>query len=128
MANYSSMSAILTAIRQRMVEAMIETVDKSFQDMHKNVDSFYSSAEGAYKRTGQLVESPQIDYLNIGGNSASAQLSLDTSYGYSPAGRDTMTIYNYGEDGGLLGNGGFWSKTESYIQKNMDSAFKSKFS
>lgn len=46
------------------------------------------------------------------------KLSLNTGHAYSPAERDTNTIYNYAESGGLIGNGGFWAKTEADVQKN----------
>lgn len=110
----------------KMRKAMEETVNKSFKDLHENVDNFYNSPEGVYKRTGQLAESPEYE-LSGGGNVIHGELRLDTSYKYHPGGRDTETIYGYAENGGLLGNGGFWAKTKDDIQRNIDESFGKEF-
>lgn len=119
---YSSWGALKAAIEGKMKEAMEETIDKSFEDAHKNVDEFYNSPQGRYQRTGQLAESPEMELSGLHG-----EIRLDTSYPYNPSGRDTMTIYNYAESGGLLGNGGFWERTEEDIQKNLESVFSKYF-
>lgn len=124
----SGLDAIFAELRNRLASAITETVNESFEDLDNNVGHFYNSAEGSYHRTGQLAESPQIDYIRIAGDSAEGQLSLNTSHTYSPSGRDTETIYTYGEDGGLLGNGGFWAKTEEDIENNINSIFGKYFS
>lgn len=110
-----------------MYAAMEETVDRSFQNLHENVDYFYATPEGKYHRTGQLKASPQIDALDLYGNSATAQISINTGTQYDPAGRDTHTIYEYAEEGGLRGNGGFWQKTLDQIDSNMNEAFGKRF-
>ena len=114
---------------------MEETVDKSFQDLHENVDYFYDSPGNptsvaspppGYDRMEQLAESPEHEVWG-GGNIVNGKLSLDTSYKYNPSGRDTETIYGWAESGGLLGNGGFWEKTMEQIQKNVQGAFGKRF-
>lgn len=140
----NSMSALRAALQREMLAAMEETVDKSFQDIHTNVDNFYNSGGGGqvvecsvtqtkkrkrngYKRTGQLAESPQIDGISGGGDTVTGQLSLDTGYVYNPSGRDTETIYGYGENNGLLGQGGFWEKSLEDIEENKNEAFGKRF-
>jgi len=108
-------------------EAMQEVVDESFKDAHENVDHFYDSPEGVYKRTGQLAESIEQEFKS-GTNSASGTISLDTSYRYNPSGRDTKTIYGYAESGGLLGNGGFWEQTKEDVSKNINKSYGKRFS
>lgn len=108
-------------------EAMQEVVDESFKDAHENVDYFYDSPEGVYKRTGQLAESIEQEFKS-GTNSASGSINLDTSYRYNPSGRDTKTIYGYAESGGLLGNGGFWEQTKEDVKKNIDKSYGKRFS
>lgn len=108
-------------------EAMQEVVDESFKDAHENVDHFYDSPEGVYKRTGQLAESIEQEFKS-GTNSASGEIRLDTSYTYNPSGRDTKTIYGYAESGGLLGNGGFWEQTKEDVKKNIDKSYGKRFS
>lgn len=108
-------------------EAMREVIDESFKDAHENVDHFYDSPEGVYKRTGQLAESVEQEFKS-GTNSASGSISLDTSYRYNPSGRDTKTIYGYAESGGLLGNGGFWEQTKEDVSKNINKSYGKRFS
>lgn len=133
---FSSWSAIEAAMRKEMYAAAADTADKSFQDLHKNVDYFYDSPGNptsvadpppGYDRTGQLMASPQMDGISFNGNSVIAQISINTGTQYDPAGRDTHTIYEYAEDGGLLGNGGFWQKTLEQIKENMNEAFSKRF-
>lgn len=121
------MFALKAAIQKEMYEALEETTEDSYQDLKKNVGFFYSAPEGRYKRTGQLRDSPQEDGANFNGDSAVGQISINTGTQYDPSGRDTQTIFNYAEDNGLLGNGGFWQKTEDDIEKNIDRDFGKHF-
>ena len=126
MATFSSWDALKKAIQKEAYAALEEAMDKSYEDAHENVDNFYNSPEGRYKRTGQLAESVQHE-ITGGGDSLNGHLWLDTSYQYNPAGRDTQTIYGYAESGGLLGNGGFWKKTEEDTERNVQEAFSKHF-
>lgn len=123
---FTSWSALKSALQKEMYDAMEETINKSFKDAHENVDNFYNSPQGLYKRTGQLAESVEQELFD-GGNSVSGEIRLDTSFKYYPAGRGTQTIYGYAEDGGLLGNGGFWAKTIEDVEKNKNEAFGKRF-
>lgn len=118
------MAALKAAIQKEMYSALEETVEDSFLDLKNNVNHFYDSKEGSrYKRTGQLRDSPQLDAVSFNGDSAVGQISISTATQYDPSGRDTQTIFNYAEDNGLLGNGGFWQKTQDDIEKNIDRDF-----
>lgn len=121
------MVALRAAIREQMYEALQETVEDSYQDLKKNTDHFYDAPEGRYKRTNQLRDSPQLDAVSFNNDSAVGQLSINTSTQYDPSGRDTQTIFNYAEDNGLLGNGGFWQKTQDDIEKNIEESFGKHF-
>ena len=125
--SFSSWDALKKALQNEVCAALEETIDKSYQDAKQNVDNFYNSPEGRYKRTGQLAESVEQEISGSGDNLCGT-ISLDTSYVYDPSGRDTQTIYGYAEDGGLLGNGGFWEKTKSDVQKNIEESFGKRFS
>lgn len=46
---------------------------------------------------------------------------------HDTSGRSTQQIYNYAEDGGLLGHGGFWSKTMAVIPGYIHKSFGSRF-
>ncbi len=114
-------------MQKEMYAALEEATNQSFQDLQENVGNFYDSPEGRYHRTGQLRDSPQLDGISFNGDSAVSQISINTGTQYDPAGRDTATIYGYAEDGGLLGNGGFWQRTEEKIEKNIEDAFGKHF-
>ena len=119
---FSSLGALKAAIQKEVEDALQETMEKSYKDEKDNVNNFYATPEGDYHRTGALAESPTMSVSGMSG-----KLSLNTGYAYSPAGRDTNTIYNYAESGGLIGNGGFWAKTETDVQKNIDESFGKRF-
>lgn len=122
------MTALKAAIQKEMYSALEETTEDSYQDLKKNVGFFYSAPEGSrYKRTNQLRDSPQLDTVNYSGDVAKGQISINTGTQYDPSGRDTQTIFNYAEDNGLLGNGGFWQKTQDDIEKNIDRDFGERF-
>lgn len=127
----SSWADIEAKIRKEMYAAFDEAVQESFEDLKENVDYFYSIPEptypGHYHRTGQLGDSPQLDTVNYNGNSASAQISINTGTQYYPAGRDTETIYGYAENDGLVGRGGFWKESEYEFEENINKAFSKRF-
>ncbi len=106
-----------------MYNATQEATELSFQDLQLNVNHFYDAPEGRYKRTDQLRDSPQLDGVNFEGDSAVGQISINTGTQYDPSGRDTETIYTYAEAGDLLGNPGFWDKTEEQIENNIKTSF-----
>ena len=123
---FNSFNALKKAIQKEVQAAMNEVVNTSFVNAHSNVDQFYNSPEGRYKRTGQLAESPEMS-LSGSGDSYRGEISLDTGFRYNLSGRDTQTIYGNAEEGGLLGNGGFWEQTEQDVEKNIIEAFGKRF-
>lgn len=124
--SFNSMAALKAAIQKEVNAAVQETVDKSIQDAERNVQDFYASPGGTYQRTGQLGESPEGEVF-VNGDGVSGEIRLNTSKQYNPAGRDTQTIYRYAENGGLLGNGGFWEQTKEDVQKNIKEVFSKRF-
>ncbi len=120
--SFTSWGALKAALQKECEEAMQETMEKSYKNAKDNVSNFYVSSEGEYHRTGTLRESPTMSVSSMSG-----ELSLNTGYAYSPAGRDTATIYNYAESGGLIGNGGFWAKTKTDVEKNIQESFGKRF-
>ena len=125
--SFISWNALKSALQKEMYAALDEATENSFENLKENVSHFYDAPEGRYKRTGQLMASPQLDGINHNGDSAISQISINTGTQYDPAGRDTETIYGYAEAGGLLGKGGFWKETEEDIQRNLDNEFGARF-
>ena len=106
---FTSWSGLVLALQQEVAEATAEVID------------------GRYTRTGTLRMSPESEFSG-GGSVSSGEIRLNTGHRYSPSGRDTQTIYNYAEDGGLLGNGGFWSRTMNQVPRHIQESFGSRFS
>lgn len=107
-----------------MYAATQEATEQSFQDLQSNVNHFYDAPDGRYKRTGQLRDSPRIKEINFSGDIATGEIEIDTnSPHYDPAGRSVQEIYEYAEAGGLLGNPGFWERTEEQIEDNIKTSF-----
>lgn len=117
------MSALKAALQKEMYAATQEATEKSYEDLKSNTENFYDSPKGRYQRTRQLWDSHQLDGIDFNGDNAIGQISINTGTQYDPSGRDTATIYGYAEDGGLLGNGGFWRRTEEKVEKNIQDAF-----
>ena len=124
---FNSWCALKKALQQEMNNALREATEKSYDDLQKNVDYFYTVQEGRYHRTGQLQASPQLDAINYDGDSPVSQISINTGTQYDPAGRDTATIYGYAEDDGLIGRGGFWRETLIETEENVKEAFGKRF-
>lgn len=136
MAEFTSWGAIEKAAIRKMQDAMKATVEESFQDAKVNVAAFYAlpgnptsiaNPPPGYDRTGRLGKSPEREF-SFGNSSASGEIKLNTDYTYKPSGRDTTTIYNYAEQGGLRGLGGFWEETKQDVKKNIDKEFGKRFS
>ena len=84
---FTSLGALKAAIKKEVEEAMQETMEKSYKDAKDNVENFYAAPEGDYHRTGALRESPTMSVSGMSG-----ELSLNTGYAYSPAGRDRKSV------------------------------------
>lgn len=123
---FISWSALVLALQKEVADATQEVIDQSVDDLYRNVDQFYGSAAGRYNRTGTLRMSPMSSFMG-GGSVSSGEIRLDTGHTYVPAGRDTVTIYNYAEDGGLLGQGGFWSRTMAAVPGYIQASFGKRF-
>lgn len=122
------MSALKAALQKEMYAATQEATEKSYDDLQENVVIFYSVPEGKYHRTKQLMNSPGLKEINFDGDTATGKIEIDTnSPHYDPAGRSVQEIYGYAEADGLIGNGGFWQKTEEDIEKNIEDSFGKRF-
>lgn len=124
---FKNWNSLKTALQKEMHSAVEAIANKSYENLKENVEHFYDAPEGEYKRTGQLKDSPQLDTVYHSGDNSEAQISINTSTQYDPAGRDTHEIYNYAEDDGLLGYGGFWEKTMEQIENNIEEEFRKRF-
>lgn len=123
---FTSWGALEKALQKELAEATEEAVQDVFLDLQLNVSDFYSSPEGRYKRTEQLRNSPKCS-VSSSGNTAAGEVWLDTGFRYNPSGRDTETIYGYAENGGLIGKGGFWERTEGNADILVNNAFERHF-
>lgn len=125
---FTSWAAFEAAVQ----EDNLAVVQDTAKDVKETLDEyiggrFYGSGKGGYDRTDQLKASPQIDGVSSSGNTAVAQISINTGTQYDPAGRDTETIYGYAENDGLVGTGGFFRDTESEVPEQLASNAKKHF-
>ena len=123
---FSSWGALEGELQERLAAATEEAVNEIYLDLQQNVRHFYDSPGGSYKRTGNLGQSPRCSF-SASGNTAAGEVYLDTGYQYHPSGIDTETIFRYAETGGLLGNGGFWERTEEDAKSHVQDAFRKYF-
>lgn len=123
----NSWSALEAQMKAALCKSVSEATTKSHQELQENVDRFYDSPEGMYKRTGMFRASPQNDGVSSSGTTAIGQISINTGTQYVPAGRDTETIYGYAENGGLLGQGGVWRDTKEEIPKILSECISHNF-
>lgn len=126
--SFTSMASLKAALQKEMYEGVREATEMSFQDLQDNVKLFYSVPEGRYHRTKQFMNSPQLKEISFSGDTSSGTIEIDTnSPSYVPAGRTVQEIYEYAEEDGLIGMGGFWDNTEKKIEDNINSAFSKRF-
>jgi len=123
-------AALEAEMRAKMMDAMEETKSKSYFDGQKHLDKFYGQGNPTvYERTGKLDDSIRSEGVNGGGNSVSAEIYLDTGISYNTGTYSGAQVISEAEVGGsgILGKSEFWKDTEEDIQKNLDSAFGSRF-
>ena len=53
---FDSWNKLKKSLQKEVRDATEEAVEKSFQNLHENVDNFYAAPEGRYHRTGQLSD------------------------------------------------------------------------
>lgn len=127
----NSWAELEMALQQAMYDAIDEATQNSYEDLKENVEHFYDGDKGikpaTYKRTGQFMNSPQLDNITHAGNTATSQISINDEVPYNPSGRDTHTIYEYAEDGGLRGYGGFWQRSMEDTRRNIADSFSKRF-
>lgn len=122
-----SMKELKDAMLGKMKQATDDAIDKSLEALQENMEQFYTIPEGGYKRTGQLKDSPKVDYVIQAGNHVTGQFGLNTEKRYNPSGISTEEIYQLAESGELLGIGGFWERTMVKVQENIREAFGKRF-
>ena len=122
-----SMKELKDAMLGKMKQATDDAIDKSLEDLQENMEQFYTIPEGRYKRTGQLKDSPKVDYVRQAGNHVTRQFGLNTEKRYNPGGISTEEIYQLAESGELLGIGGFWKRTIVKVQENIRESFGKQF-
>ena len=101
-----------------VLAAATEWESESYFSARKNLLYFYDTEPPhIYRRTGQLGNSPRTTGLTGGNGNYSADIYLDQGYEYSTGTYSTPKVFDEAEAGGsgIIGNSGFWQKTESDI-------------
>ena len=83
-----------------------------------------------YKRTGNLRSSAERTPVSGGGNTISFEARLNTTHGYTTGTFSKIEVLEAAENhtSGVLGQPGFWSRSESKMQELLDSAMGAHFS
>ena len=128
---FRTIASLSAAIQREFHAAMRETRNKVETDLKENVEHFYDSPDPkTYIRTGTLKESPNVSEVDFGGNWSSFYAEMDDGIQYNTgtfSGTEVLYATEYGEYG-VIGNPGYWEKTEENIQKNLDESFGAHFS
>lgn len=131
MGNSGQLQVLFDQIRKEMVGAVNEASIVSFEDAKSNLSESYNNGEKpeVYKRTYKMQNSPRMNGAISSGNTVVAKVYLDQSYSYDTGSYDTPTVFDQAENGGsgIKLTPGFWKKTESKVQKNLDDAMSKRF-
>lgn len=129
--SYRTLAGLQAAIQSEFHAAMRETRNKVDNDLKENVGHFYDTPlPKRYDRTETLKESPKVSDVDFGGNWTSFYAEMDDGISYSTgsfSGTEVLYATEYGEYG-VIGNPGYWQKTEDNIQNNLDESFGAHFS
>ena len=130
-ASFRTIAGLTAAIQREFHEAMRDTKQKVETDLKENVAHFYKTPNPkTYDRTYTLRdESPKVSDIDFGGNWAGFHAEMDDGISYNTgtfSGTEVLYATEYGEYG-VIGNPGYWQKTEDNIQKNIDESFGSHF-
>lgn len=111
---FTNWESLEDAMISDAVDVITTATQRVYETLQENIERAYTAPESPnYKRSGQLMASPQIDGITATRNGVIGQVSISTSTQYDPAGRDTNWIYHAAESDDLWLYGGFWAETES---------------
>lgn len=126
----TSLAQLEQMLRAKMRTAMQLASDNIDSNIKENLSSFYSSGNPRmYRRTGNLRDSAERTPLSDSGNTISFEAKLNTTHGYTTGTFSKTEVLNAAENhtAGVLGQPGFWARSESQMQKILDSAISSQF-
>lgn len=130
MATYTSIDAIKAAIIKEAQSACEEAVDNSYNKLNEELQGFYSQgAPSWYRRTGKLGGAGRRTGVSNTGSGAFGEVYIDQGYGYQYGNFDGDQVVPAAETNsfGILGRGGFWSRTEAMIPQFLHAALASRF-
>lgn len=127
----TSLGQLEQVLRAEVQAAMQSASDNIHSEIENNLNSFYSVPQGKmYKRTGNLRSSAERTPVSGGGNTISFEARLNTTHGYTTGTFSKIEVLEAAENhtSGVLGQPGFWSRSESKMQELLDSAMGAHFS
>jgi hypothetical protein len=128
MGTYTTASALKEAIRKKVQQAMKKVSDKGLKEAQENNRWFYKSPlPQRYMRTGQLGNSPETTGIKSKGSQCGTEIYLNTDFNYETGTWSTGEVFKAAEQGdaNILGNSGFWTKTEENMPDIIKEAFTS---
>ncbi len=127
-------------IVQQMQKAMQVTQRKIEADMFEEVGKFYTQGDPHwYTRTGGLANTPKTTGITLGGTTASFEAYLDPNQGWYGEGNPNPAFTSRGwgsyfsplqvisasesDAAGVLGKGGFWSRSLKRMKEDIMTTF-----
>lgn len=126
-----SMAELEKMLMDEITDAMNEASVLIWKDTQDEVTAFYSQGEPLkrYVRTHTLERTPDATPVVTSGKQASFEVYLHNDFGYSTGTFSMADVLTNAEAGtaGIKGKSGFWKRSESKMQKTLDSALGKHF-
>jgi hypothetical protein len=141
MAAYKNMDDLKQAILKEMESAMNDMKSKAEEVMKDETGKYHNgTSPRIYHPTGNLASSPKTSNIDKGGDTISFKAYLDESLSYEGENQrlralgfvsrfTTPEAYRAAEEGTshTIGNHGFWQRSETRIEQELNSVFSSHF-
>lgn len=117
-------------IKRRLKNTINEIADEAEMIMDDEMDRFYAGGTPViYRRTDTLRNAPQVTDKYCTSNSAGVTASLNQDISYSTGTFSGLQVIDAAEHGkyGIVGEGGFWARSELRIEETVDKAILKNF-
>lgn len=116
-------------LQKKLVKTINSISTQATKIMNQEVGSFYVGEPTFYQRTGKLKSTPQVTEVYVAGNSAGLTAGLNDNIEYETGSFTGKQVVTAAETGaaGIVGQGGFWERSETRIKKAVDDEVKKNF-
>lgn len=124
-----NIDSIKKDLQRKLVKTINSISTQAMKIMEQEVGSFYVGEPTFYQRTGKLKTTPQVTGVFVAGNSAGLTAGLNENIEYANGSFTGQQVIAAAEAGaaGIVGQGGFWERSEARIKKAVDDEVKKNF-